>query len=158
MASEKPSTPKDTSDPASASASASQPAPQDGSKTTTTSQCHCGQVTVEIPSPPTSLCECRCTVCYKYGALWAYFPRGQVKVTVAEGVSLRRYVRADAACRDNEEDRTPTIEFCGCPRCGCATHWWGLGKFAGAGQDMGVNCRMLPEKQIEGIERTVEYV
>ncbi|KAI1335237.1 Mss4-like protein [Xylariaceae sp. FL0016] len=122
-----------------------------------TAECHCGHVTIEIPSPPTSLNECRCSVCFKYGALWAYYTRKEVMVAVAatdKNVGLRRYARDD---EHFGEDSAATMEFCHCSLCGCVTHWWGVGERAGDERKMGVNCRMLSEKQIEGVERKVQY-
>jgi hypothetical protein len=33
--------------------------------------------------------------------------------------------------------------------------WWGLGKYAGPEHKVGVNCRMLPEKMLKGIEKRI---
>jgi len=110
--------------------------------------CHCGRVTVEMPSKPVKLNECRCSVCYKYGALWGYFQRDTVTVTTAEGANLVPYVRADTE---------GGLSFNHCSHCGCMTNWWGLGPYSEPTRKMGVNCRLLPEKDIEGIPRKVEY-
>jgi hypothetical protein len=111
---------------------------------TLTAVCHCGRVRVQLPSKPTSLLECHCTVCYKYGALWAYFPRNDVVVTTASDTTLQPYIREDA---DGD------ISFNRCSHCGCMVCWKGEGKYAGPEHKMGVNCRMLPETEIEGIEK-----
>ena len=34
--------------------------------------CHCGRVTWTLKTPPTSVTACNCTVCRRYGVLWAY--------------------------------------------------------------------------------------
>lgn len=111
-----------------------------------TATCHCGRVRAQLPSKPKRLNECHCTVCYKYGALWAYYPRPDVVVTTASDTTLQTYVREDA---DGD------ISFNRCGHCGCMIAWWGLGKYAGPEHMMGVNCRLLPEKEIEGIEKKV---
>jgi len=110
--------------------------------------CHCGRVSIELPSPPDKLNECRCTVCYKYGALWAYFPRDTLAVATAEGGTVEAYVRADS---------DGYLSFNRCGHCGGMTHWLGLGEYAGPKRKAGVNCRLLPEKDIEGIPREVNY-
>jgi len=38
-----------------------------------TGSCHCGAVQLEIPSAPDHLTNCNCSICWRYGALWAYF-------------------------------------------------------------------------------------
>jgi hypothetical protein len=111
-----------------------------------TATCHCGRVSVQLPSKPTKLNECHCTVCYKYGALWAYYPRPDVAVDVASDTKLEAYIRTDS---DGD------ISFNRCAHCGCVVLWWGLGRYGGPEHKMGVNCRMLPEGEIVGIEKEV---
>jgi len=127
--------------------------------TAVTVKCHCGRVQIELPYAPTKLNECRCSVCYSYGVLWAYYRRTDVMVTTAAetatggGTSLQKYVRDDA-----EADGDVSFNRCG--HCGCVTHWWGEGdapRRTGPDAKMGVNCRMLPEKDIEAVERIVTY-
>ena len=126
------------------------PAPE--SSTAITASCHCGRVTLELPSPPKRLNECRCSICYKYGALWAYYPRKDVLIT-AEDPGSRSYLRHDEFCKGD-------ISFNWCNHCGCLTHWWGEGaadRRVGPNAKMGFNARMLPEKDIEGVDREVNY-
>lgn len=124
-------------------AAAAPPRPE----TSLVTSCHCQRIQVRLPSTPKILNECRCTVCYKYGALWAYYPRPDVKISVADGARIEPYVRADG---DGD------IQFNRCSHCGCMTHWWGLGPYGGPEQEMGVNCRLLPEEEADGIERKIE--
>ena len=49
--------------------------------------CHCGAVTIEIPHPPETLTDCSCSICRRYGVLWGYFERGQVRITAAPGAT-----------------------------------------------------------------------
>ncbi|PMD28640.1 hypothetical protein NA56DRAFT_19714 [Hyaloscypha hepaticicola] len=113
---------------------------------TLTAVCHCGRVRIQLPSKPTRLTECHCTVCYKYGALWAYFPRNEPVITIADQATLVPYIREDAAGH---------ISFNRCSHCGCMICWLGEGEYSGPANKMGVNCRMLPESEIEGIEKKV---
>jgi hypothetical protein len=51
--------------------------------------CHCGNVTWTLDTPPESVTACNCTICRRYGALWAYgyirhdgeFHRNSVELT-----------------------------------------------------------------------------
>ncbi|RKU45129.1 hypothetical protein DL546_004096 [Coniochaeta pulveracea] len=125
--------------------------PSSSSPAKLTGSCHCGRVTLELPSKPTKINECRCSICYRYGALWAYYPRNEVLVTAKEP-GLKSYLRDDPECSKD-------IGFYLCGHCGCLTHWWGL-EGAGRGGEsakMGVNTRILGEKGIEGVERHIGY-
>jgi len=108
--------------------------------------CHCGRTELELPSKPTKLNECQCSVCYKYGAMWGYYTRGDVTVTTTVGTKLDKYVRDD-------EGADGDISFNRCGHCGCMTHWWGTDPYDGDDHQMGVNCRLLPMSAIEGVER-----
>jgi len=89
--------------------------------------CHCGDVRWTYEAPLESATACNCTVCRRYGALWAYGYNGQeVKI---HGKS-QAYVRGKA------------IEFHFCPRCGCATHYLGLRHDENGRQKGAVNLRM----------------
>ena len=37
--------------------------------------CHCGAVRLEIDSPPDEVTDCHCSICRRYGALWACLER-----------------------------------------------------------------------------------
>ena len=39
--------------------------------------CHCGAVRFELEAPPAWVLDCNCTLCRRYGALWAYPRAGQ---------------------------------------------------------------------------------
>src|SRR4051794_3896394 len=126
--------------------------------------CHCGRVKLELPSPPTKLNQCHCSklstpssmlqtlpgltksqgICYRYGALWAYYPQDDVLVT-AEEPGTRSYVRQDGSCKG-------IIGFYFCNHCGCMTHW-GIQPEHVKEDDpewntIGVNTRMLPESAL----------
>jgi len=115
-----------------------------------TATCHCGRVTVTVPTAPARLNECRCSVCYRYGVLWAYYLRREVDIITTGGAAaLQRYLRSDAGADGD-------LAFFRCAECGCVTHWEGIAdtpKRTGPDAKMGLNCRMLPESAIEGVER-----
>jgi hypothetical protein len=46
--------------------------------------CHCGAVRVEVPRRPRRLTNCNCSICHRYGTLWAYYKGSEVRVTCAQ--------------------------------------------------------------------------
>jgi len=89
------------------------------------SSCHCGAVRLAIPRAPSEVTDCNCTICRRYGVLWAYFSPGEVQITGATDVYLRG---------------EKSIEFHRCKACGCVTHWAPVDR---ARDRMGVNGRLL---------------
>ena len=87
--------------------------------------CHCGAVKLEISHAPETVTDCNCSICRRYGALWAYYPLSEVRV-----VGPTRFYMWD----DRE------IEFHHCETCGCITHWTPVDL---ARNRMGVNVRMM---------------
>jgi hypothetical protein len=73
--------------------------------------CHCGAVKVEIPRRPRSLTNCNCSICRRYGVLWAYFKDTDVKL-VAEPGTIDEYVWGRGSQK-----------FLRCGRCGCVMQW-----------------------------------
>lgn len=71
--------------------------------------CHCGAVSWTHQGIPTSATACNCTVCRRYGVLWAYDYEG-------EGISVsgatQAYIRGHRV-----------IEFHFCPNCGGVSFW-----------------------------------
>lgn len=113
--------------------------------------CHCARITLTLPSPPPYLNECHCTICYKYGALWGYFHRRDVEITATDGATLQKYIRSD-------EGSDGDISFNRCSHCGCMVCWIAEivpeAGFDGS-EGIGVNCRMVEERVLEGVERRV---
>ena len=113
--------------------------------------CHCTRITLTIPSPPSHLNECHCTICYKYGALWGYFHRKDVKITTDHGATLQKYIRSD-------EGSDGDVSFNRCSHCGCVMCWFGEGVPEGGfdgPERMRVNCRMAEETALEEVERRI---
>lgn len=97
-------------------------------KTAIEASCHCGAVRLEITTAPEALTECNCSICRRYGALWAYYSPKQVRLVVPAGAT------------DSYSWGDRTIDFHRCKTCGCVTHW--------AAKDpqldrMGVNARLM---------------
>ena len=92
--------------------------------------CHCGAVKIEVARKPREVTDCNCSICRRYGVLWAYYPAAQVKV------------RAGRAARSSYLWGPRTTRFVRCRRCGCVTHWEEAGKVAR--RRIGVNARNFP--------------
>src|SRR5258708_1459809 len=73
--------------------------------------CACGAVRIEVARKPPKLTQCNCSICRRYGALWAYYTRRSVRI-VAESGALRVYAR-----------RKSGLRFHHCATCGCVTHY-----------------------------------
>jgi hypothetical protein len=92
-----------------------------------TAKCHCGAVRIEVPRRPRTLTSCNCSICRRYGTLWAYYKARDVRVVAARGTT-QKYVWGDK-----------TIAFVRCASCGCITHWQALKRVARG--RVGVNAR-----------------
>lgn len=89
--------------------------------------CHCGAVKVGVPRKPRSLTNCNCSICRRYGVLWAYYKDAEVKLTAAAGAT-DEYMWGDKS-----------LKFIRCKRCGCVMQWKELA--IGPGSRTGVNAR-----------------
>ena len=90
--------------------------------------CHCGAVTYRVTRCEDGATACNCTVCRRYGVLWAYDWEG-------EGIAVHgpttAYVRGDRE-----------IGFHFCPTCGCVAYWRSLEADAGGRRRIAVNVRL----------------
>ncbi len=108
--------------------------------------CHCGAVRLEIMTPPQSVTDCNCSICRRYGALWAYYSPQDVKILTAAGAT--EFYRWGEG----------SIEFHRCKSCGCASHWSAVDRGANR---MGVNARLMdpallrtvPVRKVDGAAR-----
>jgi hypothetical protein len=90
------------------------------------STCHCGAVRLEIARAPREVTSCSCTLCRRYGALWAYYSPKEVKVA--------------AGATDVYTHGAKQSAFHRCKQCGCVTHWSPTDETR---DNMGVNARLL---------------
>jgi len=102
-----------------------------------TATCHCQAVRLEVAELPSTVTECNCSICRRYGALWAYYSRDQVRLD-EKGSSLSGYSWGDR-----------TIEFRHCRHCGCLTHYESVDKHAHS--RIAVNARMLPPDDLASL-------
>lgn len=108
--------------------------------------CHCGHVKWRFEGPLESATACNCTVCRRYGTLWAYDYDGEGIKT--EGPTTA-YIRGRA------------IEFHFCPTCGCVAFWRAQGADADGRRRIAVNLRLaepgdvahLPIDHFDGLDK-----
>jgi hypothetical protein len=100
--------------------------------------CHCGAVSFELDHGPNALTDCNCSVCRRYGSLWAYYTRETARIEFAP----------DAVTAYSWGDRQ--IEFFHCKRCGCLTHYESVQKQPDS--RIAVNTRMLDAADVAGIQ------
>jgi hypothetical protein len=97
--------------------------------------CHCGRVNLEIQDPPSEVTECNCSMCRRYGVLWAYYSPQQVRVLPPDPPT------------DVYLWGSRSSAFHRCQSCGCVSHW--------AATDperdrMGVNARLMDPEVLAG--------
>jgi hypothetical protein len=98
--------------------------------------CHCGKVRWTFQGMPESATACNCTICRRYGTLWAYDYED-------EGIRIsgptRVYVRGKH------------LGFHFCPDCGCVAYWRGLAPGEDGRRRIAVNLRLADPGAVGGI-------
>jgi hypothetical protein len=89
------------------------------------SSCVCGAVRLAITHAPDEVLDCNCSICRRYGALWAYY---SLKDVIVPSGLTDTYLRG-----------AKHTEFHRCKICGCVTHWSPTDKR----DRMGVNARLM---------------
>lgn len=100
--------------------------------------CHCGAVRIEIPRRPSVLTNCNCSICRRYGTLWAYFKQSEVRI-VCEPGATEGYTWGRKALR-----------FVRCTTCGCITHWERVVPPEGA--RVGINARNFEPEVLGSVQ------
>lgn len=90
--------------------------------------CHCTAVRFELEEAPEWVLDCNCTLCRRYGAIWAYPEASQV-----------RFVQGEDST-DAHSWGPKALAFHRCRECGCVTHMMVV---EGA-RLYGINARMIP--------------
>ena len=107
--------------------------------------CHCGAVKWKFNVMPESATACNCTVCRRYGVLWAYDFEGE---GVSASGTTTAYVWGDKS-----------LGFHFCPSCGCVAYWRSVQAREDGRRRMAVNLRLtepdpiahLPIDHFEGL-------
>jgi hypothetical protein len=90
--------------------------------------CHCGAIRLEVATAPQTVTDCNCSICRRYGVLWAYYSPRDVRI-VAGGDATDIYMWSGRS-----------LEFHRCKVCGCVTHWAAVDRTV---DRMGVNTRLM---------------
>lgn len=108
--------------------------------------CHCGSVNWTFDGVPPFAKACNCSVCRRYGVLWAYdFEGERIKVIGP----TKTYIRGDRE-----------IGFHFCPNCGCVAFWRAVQPDEDGRTHIAVNLRLaepefvgnIPVKHRDGLE------
>ena len=99
--------------------------------------CLCKAVRLGATRLPRQVTQCNCSVCRRYGTLWAYYPRSSVSITAPRGALENYTVRAGG------------LRFVRCRSCGCVICWDGPGK--ARDQRMGINTRLLDHARMANV-------
>jgi hypothetical protein len=98
--------------------------------------CHCGAVCWSFDRVPEAATSCNCTICRRYGTLWAYDYEGEgIKVSGPTTV----YIRG------------PHLGFHFCPKCGCVAYWRGLGPDESGRRRIAVNLRLADPEAVAAV-------
>jgi hypothetical protein len=68
-----------------------------------TGTCHCGAVRIEVPRRPRMLTSCNCSICRRYGVLWAYYQAADVRTVCRPGATQSYYAHPPARRRGHVE-------------------------------------------------------
>lgn len=99
--------------------------------------CHCGDAHWTLEGDPGSITACNCTLCRRYGALWAYdYENERIRVSGA----LKSYARRNA--------KEPSLEILFCPFCACVVAWRGLRLHDDGRRRIAVNVRLAPPEAV----------
>ena len=93
--------------------------------------CLCGEAGWTLTGDPGSITACNCTLCHRYGALWAYDYEGGRIVLNGATRTFTRVGKAD-----------PALEIHFCPTCGCLLAWRGLRLEEDGRRRLAVNIRL----------------
>ena len=93
--------------------------------------CHCGAVHWSFDGTPESATACNCTVCRRYGVIWAYDYEGE-RIAATGETSV--YMWGEKG-----------IGFHFCPTCGCVAYWRGRRPNADGRRRIAVNLRLAQD-------------
>lgn len=105
-----------------------------------TGTCHCGASHWTLEGDPGPATACNCTLCRRYGALWAYDYEGQ-----------RISVSGPNASYSRAGEREPSLEILFCPTCGNVLCWRGLRLDAQGRRRIAVNLRLAEPEAVAAL-------
>lgn len=96
--------------------------------------CHCGAVRWTFEGTPESATACNCTVCRRYGVLWAYDYEGErIRVSGPTGI----YTRGSGS-----------LGFHFCADCGCVAYWRACTPAGDGRRRIAVNLRLAEPEAV----------
>ena len=104
--------------------------------------CHCGAVRWRLEATPEAATACNCTVCRRYGVLWAYGHEGE---DVEVSGTTRAYLRGESS----------PLAFHFCPDCGCIAYWRAVAPHKGR-RCIAVNLRLAEPEAVASI--TIDHL
>ena len=99
--------------------------------------CHCGATGWTLVGEPGPVTACNCTLCHRYGALWAYDYEGERVAVIGKTSSYTRIGKAD-----------PALEILFCATCAGVLAWRGLRLESDGRRRMAVNVRLLSLEKV----------
>ena len=100
--------------------------------------CLCEAVKLGVARVPKQVTQCNCTVCRRYGTLWAYYKRSAVSIVAPRG-----------ALEDFKRRPRGRLRFVRCATCGCVIQWDPPDE--GAEQRVGVNARLFDHAKMANV-------
>ncbi len=102
-----------------------------------TATCHCGAIRIQVRRMTRTLTSCNCSICRRYGALWAYYAPSSVTISAPKkGLSKYSWNRKIRA-------------YYRCKKCGCVTHYAHRKK--GRGSPLAVNAVNFEPSALAGV-------
>jgi hypothetical protein len=98
--------------------------------------CHCGAVHWTFAGVPEGATTCNCTICRRYGVLWAY---GHENEGIRVSGPTQVYVRGRE------------VGFHFCPTCGCIAYWRLLQPGQDGRRQIAVNLRLAEPEAVASI-------
>lgn len=99
--------------------------------------CHCGAVRWSFEGVPESATACNCTVCRRYGVLWAYDHEGE-RIRVSGPTKAYAW-------------GSRHIGFHFCPDCGCVAYWRAFAPGEDGRRRIAVNLRLTEPERVRAI-------
>ena len=99
--------------------------------------CHCGAAGWSFDGAPESATACNCTICRRYGVLWAYDHEGE-------------RIRVSGSTRSYQRERG-TLGFHFCPECACVVYWRANERGKDGRRRIAVNLRLAEPEAVGAI-------
>jgi hypothetical protein len=105
-----------------------------------TGTCHCGALQWTLEGDPGPVTACNCTLCCRYGALWAYDYENE-----------RIRISGPSASYTRKGKEVPALEIRFCPTCGGVLCWRALKLDSTGRRRMAVNVRLAPPQAVAAL-------